>query len=113
MPDVGQIERKTQERLVEFFSKKLGYEYLGNWETRENNSNIEEELLIKFLKRQKYSDILINKALHELKRDALNQSKGLYDLNKDTYSILRYGVKVKETIGENKETLHFINWKSF
>ena len=47
---VGQLERKTQDRIVKFFQDKLNYEYLGNWEERENNSNIEEELLTKYLK---------------------------------------------------------------
>ena len=41
---VGQNERKTQDRIVTFFQEKLGYNYLGNWEEREN-SNIEVELL--------------------------------------------------------------------
>ena len=110
MLDVGQIERKTQERIVEFFQKKLGYGYLGSWEERENNSNVEEELLTKFLKKQKHSDTLIKKVLHEIKQAASNQSKGLYDLNKDVYSLLRYGVKVKENMGENKQTVNLINW---
>ena len=45
MSDVGQIERKAQNRVVKLFRDTLGYEYLGNWEYREGNSNIEVELL--------------------------------------------------------------------
>jgi type I restriction enzyme R subunit len=41
MSDVGQVERKAQERVVRMFRDQLGYEYLGNWEYREGNSNIE------------------------------------------------------------------------
>jgi len=41
-PQVGQIERKTQNRIVTLFQDRLGYNYLGNWEERQNNSNIEE-----------------------------------------------------------------------
>jgi len=40
MTTVGQIERLTQNRVVALFQKQLDYDYLGNWEDRENNSNI-------------------------------------------------------------------------
>ena len=45
MSKVGQIERKTQDRVIRLFCDHLNYEYLGNWEYREDNRNIEEELL--------------------------------------------------------------------
>ncbi len=45
MSDVGQIERKTQDRVVNLFKSSLGYDYLGNWEYRTNNANIDVELL--------------------------------------------------------------------
>ena len=44
MDSVGQIERLTQNRIVKLFKEQLGFEYLGNWEDRLNNSNIEENL---------------------------------------------------------------------
>ena len=50
MSKVGQRERETQDRVVKLFRDQLGYDYLGDWTKRENNSNIEEELLIQFLK---------------------------------------------------------------
>jgi hypothetical protein len=31
MSTVGQIEKKTQERVVKLFCDTLGYDYLGNW----------------------------------------------------------------------------------
>lgn len=109
---IGQKERKTQNRIIKLFTDKdkLGYTYLGNWEERVSNSNIEEELLIKFLKKGKYSDILIKRAITEFKKTATNQNKSLYDLNKDVYSLLRYGVKVKEKAGDNKKTVWLIDW---
>ncbi|MGD0202569.1 MAG: HsdR family type I site-specific deoxyribonuclease [Candidatus Bathyarchaeia archaeon] len=109
---VGQAERKTQERIIKLFSGKLlGYSYLGNWEDREN-SNIEEEYLIKFLKKQGYNDNLIKKALFELQQVASNQNKGLYDINKEVYSLLRYGIQVKDNIGETKQTVWLIDWNN-
>ena len=108
---IGQIERKTQDRVIKFFQEKLDYTYLGNWEEREDNSNIEKELLTKFLK-GKYSDTLIKKAISELEKVATNQNKSLYDINKEIYSMLRYGVKIKEKLGENKNTVWLIDWES-
>jgi type I restriction enzyme R subunit len=108
---VGQGESKTQERVVRLFKEKMGYSYLGNWEDREN-SNIEEAYLIKFLEKQGYQEGIIKRALFELQRVASNQSKGLYDVNKEVYSLLRYGVQVKETVGENKQTVWLMDWKT-
>jgi len=39
--DLGQIERKTQDKIVTLFQDKLDYIYLGNWEERE--AEIDEE----------------------------------------------------------------------
>ena len=41
MSTVGQKERKTQQRVVKLFRETLGYDYLGNWDEREGNRNIE------------------------------------------------------------------------
>lgn len=111
-PNVGQIERKTQNRLVKLFQDKLEYTYLGNWEDRDNNQNIEEELLIKYLKKQKYSDALIHKALFELNKISSSQNTTLYETNKEVYTLLRYGIQVKENVGENKQTVNLIDWKN-
>jgi type I restriction enzyme, R subunit len=105
---VGQIERKTQDRIVTLFQDTLHYTYLGNWEDREN-SNIEKELLKKYLK-DKYNDSLIQKAIVELEKVATNQTKSLYDINKDVYNYLRYGIAVKENVGDKNQTIELINW---
>lgn len=111
MNQVGQRERQTQNRIVRLF-QQLGYHYLGNWSDRVNNSNIETEILTTFLRdKQGYSDSLITKALYELNKVAGDQSKSLYDINKEVYSLLRYGVKVKEEAGENTQTVWLINWE--
>lgn len=112
MNTIGQHERLIQDRVVTFFKDTLGYNYLGNWIDRENNRNIEERLLRDFLKKkQGYEDGLINRALHELTRVAGDQSRSLYDINKDVYGKLRYGVKVKEGAGEQMQTVWMIDWQ--
>ena len=110
MTTVGQIERITQNRVVELFQDQLGYRYLGNWEDREDNSNIEENILRQYLIKKGYSKNLIDKAIREIVRAATNQSKSLYDINKEVYALLRYGVNVKEDVGENTRTVKLIDW---
>ena len=112
MTDVGQIERFTQNRVVELFHKQLDYKYLGNWIDRENNSNIEEDILRKYLSKKGYTQTLISKAINELTRTATNQSKSLYDINKNIYTLLRYGVNVKEDAGKNTSTVKLIDWEN-
>jgi type I restriction enzyme R subunit len=107
---VGQREKKTQQRVVKLFRDKLGYTYLGDWEEREGNRNIEPELLRTFLK-QKYDDNLIGKVLYELEKAAGDNSKSLYDRNRAVYDLLRYGVKVKPDVGENSVTVWLVDWK--
>ena len=112
MSEVGDIEKATQDRVVKLFKEQLGYNYLGNWETRPGNSNIEEAILRKYLKAKKgYSDILINKALYELTKAANDLSDGLFTANKKIYGLLRYGVKVKAEAGEKYQTVELIDWK--
>ncbi|MBY6349824.1 type I restriction endonuclease subunit R [Rhodococcoides corynebacterioides] len=111
MSDVGQIERKTQNRIVAMFRDKLDYEYLGNWEYREANSNVEAELLTQNLRARGYDDNLINRAVEKLdKAAAVGASHDLYAANKDVYSLLRYGVKVHPGAGEKSETVWLVDW---
>ncbi|MDF1612298.1 type I restriction endonuclease subunit R [Stygiobacter electus] len=112
MIEIGQIERATQNRIVKLFRNTLGYTYLGNWEESENNSNIEAEYLSKFLKKKNVKDELIAKVIDKLKQTANNYSNSLYINNKNFYSLLRYGVPVKEDIGQNHETIQIIDWQN-
>jgi type I restriction enzyme, R subunit len=43
MHSVGQIEKKTQERVLALLGQRLGYTRLGDWIDRTANSNIEPE----------------------------------------------------------------------
>jgi type I restriction enzyme, R subunit len=109
---VGQLERITQNRVVNLFCQQLGYSYLGNWDTRPNNRNIEPDLLSQWLQQQGISQILIGKTLRELdKAAALGEGQNLYDANKAVYRLLRYGVKVKEGAGKQNQTIWLIDWK--
>lgn len=108
---VGQIERKTQERIVGLFKAKLQYDYLGNWEENEDNKNIERKYLEAHLK-GKYSEDLVSKALFALEKTNDDTTKSLYDSNKSVYSLLRGGVKVKPGAGDNTVTVDLIDWKN-
>lgn len=112
MTTVGQIERKTQARVVAQFRDTLGYTYLGDWTDRPNNRNIEPDLLRAWLKRQQYDPALIDKTLRELDKAANDASKSLYDRNRVVYTLLRYGVKVRAEAGENTQTIFPIDWKN-
>jgi type I restriction enzyme R subunit len=110
MSTVGQIEKKTQARIIGLFRDQLGYDYLGNWIDREGNRNIEEAYLRPFLESRGHDDALISRALFDLQKVATDQSRSLYDINRSVYDLLRYGVKVKAEIGENTQTVWLIDW---
>ena len=110
MSTIGQIEKKTQARVVALFREQLGYNYLGCWVDREGNRNIEEAHLRPFLKARGHGDALITRALYEVNKAAADQSRSLYDINRSVYDLLRYGVKVKAEIGETTQTVWLIDW---
>jgi type I restriction enzyme R subunit len=111
MSTVGQIEKKTQQRVIKLFRDKLGYDYLGDWTDRPGNRNIEPELLRAWLKKKGVHEALIVRALHDLDKAAGDTSKSLYDRNRAVYELLRYGVKVKAEVGENTQTVWLIDWE--
>ena len=109
--NIGKPERATQNRIIRLFRDELGYRYLGDWRDRDENSNIEEELLTSYLLRNAYSPAQINSAIHKLRTEADNHSRSLYANNKEVYSLMRYGVPVKVEAGKVTETVHLINWQ--
>jgi type I restriction enzyme R subunit len=111
MSSVGQIERATQNRVTQLLQQQLHYRYLGNWEER-GGSNIEENVLRIYLLKN-YDAALVDKAIYELTKAAGDQNKTLYDVNKDVYTLLRYGIKIKPEAGANTETIELINWKQW
>ena len=110
MSDIGQIERKTQNRVVKLLREQLGYEYAGNLEDQ-SNSNVMVDVLTTRLLDRGYSDALATKALEALDKAANDSTKSLYDRNRAVYELLRYGVKVKEEHGSQTETVWLIDWE--
>ncbi|OJX39964.1 MAG: restriction endonuclease subunit R [Chloroflexi bacterium 44-23] len=111
MTKIGEIERRTQNRILKLFQDQLHFDFLGNWEDRIGNSNIEVDYLQNYLQKRKYKEDLIKKALFELQKTSGDQSKSLYDVNKEVYSLLRYGVKISPGAGKKRKTVWLINWK--
>ena len=109
MSEIGKPERITQNRVIELFQQELEYQYLGNWEDREENSNIEESLLTSYLKKQGYSPESINRAIYELRTTSNNHSNSLYLNNRNTYQLLRYGIDVKTEAGKNYEKVSIVD----
>lgn len=108
---INPIERLTQNRIIQLFQKELGYTYYGNWEKREHNSNVEEDILKQNLLRRGYSEILADKAVKEVYDLATSNSGDLYERNKAMYSLLRYGVKARPDLGEQFDTIFPIDWQ--
>ena len=113
MSAVGEREIRTQERVIAFLTNALGYTYLGHWQERTGNSNIEERLLGDWLSTQGHSHGIVRKALDKLRRAATpGGSKTLYDANREVYGLLRYGVNVRPGVGEQNVTVWLIDWKN-
>ena len=89
------------------------FAYLGNWEEREGNSNIEEELRKYLSGTGLYSDELIDKAIFALKKEAtINSNDKLYSANKEVYSMLRYGTSKRADAIRRPEHVDFIDWEN-
>jgi len=111
MSEIGQRERATQNRVVKLFQHKLGYDYYGDWQDRAENSNIEEAYLSGWLAKQGVDASLAALAIRDFKRAAtMGDGKKLYHANKAVYTLLRYGVKVRQGQGEKMQTVWLIDW---
>lgn len=105
------IEKKLQKRVLKILSDELGYRYIGNLENMDNRS-IREGDLIKNLEKRGYSSDVIKIALSEVRNIAYNQTAGLYQNNKEFYSLLRYGVQGVKDENKDRITVNLIDWKN-
>ena len=103
-------ERETQNRIVKFFEKELGYKYLGNLEDEEN-FNIRWGDWKKFLSDSGYSAPFVESLQNEFFKTLSDFSQSPYHTNKEVYRILKYGLKLAEFPGEAPKTVYFINWE--
>lgn len=117
MQNKTRTERKTQDRVIKLFTDKtssncLGYEYLGDWQKRKNNSSIETDLLKVNLKKRGYSELAISSAIQKLIVAADVTGISLYQANHQTYKYLRYGISVKISAEKTNEQVHLIDWQN-
>jgi len=112
MAKINDAERKIQDHVLKLFQDKalLGYEFYGNLRSQ-INKNIIAEKLRAFLSKS-YSLELADRAIFELQKVAGNLQQGLYKANQDVYSLLKYGVKVKENPGDPEKTVFLIDWEN-
>ncbi len=112
MSNIGDNERKTQDRVIKFFSDKLHYTYLGNLQDQVNTNIMQDRLLNWLTEKQGYSEKLAQRAVAELSKTTGNLQQGLYHANKEVYSLLKYGAKVKESAEQSETTVYFINFQN-
>ena len=112
MSTVGQIEKKTQQRVVKLFRDSSATTISATGPTARATATSKRSCCATFLReKQGYDEALITRALHLLDKAAGDTSKSLYDRNRAVYDLLRYGVKVKPEVGENTQTVWLIDWK--
>lgn len=109
---IGEPERPVQNRLLALFKEKLKYEYLGNYEYRTCNRNIERKLLFDYLmSTKKWSEDEANRAITKLEKEAYCTPQNMQEKNEKVYSLLRYGANVSPDVGTKKITVNLIDWE--
>ena len=116
MSEQPRAERATQKRVVGLFAEparadNLGYWYLGDWRSRDNNRAIERELLANNLMVRGYTTDQISAAIGKLETAADSTGITLYQASLRTYQLLRYGVPVQTAADREHQTVHLIDWE--
>jgi len=117
---IGEAERKVQERIVALLCGDrsgtpggLGWRYLGDWQKRNNNANIEPELLRPWLLRRGHAPEIVTQAIACLTREARMEGTKLFEANCGVYDMLRYGVAIAPGPGEAPVTVRFVDWTNW
>lgn len=109
---IGEPERQVQNRVLALFKEKLKYEYLGNYEYRTCNRNIERKFLFDYLmSTKKWSKDEAKRAITKLEKEAYCTPQNMQEKNEKVYSLLRYGVNVSPDVGTKKITVNLIDWE--
>ena len=99
-------ERETQNRIVTFFQKELGYEYLGNL-SEDQNYNIRWGDWKKFLYDSGFSVDFVDAIQTKFAQILSDFSQSPYYTNKEVYRILKYGLKLAEYSGATSNLIPF------
>lgn len=111
MSKVVSSEYEAQKRLIkDCLTKNLDYTYIGNLHDQLNRP-VREDTLSDYLIDRGYPSSAVSKAVRELVVLTGDRTQSLYELNKQVYSLLRYGVSYHERVGEKDKRLHFIDWE--
>ena len=117
MSKIGEAERKAQDRVINLLCGDksgspggLGWRYLGDWQKRESNANIEPFLLRTWLEARGYAPEIITQAITLLEREARMDGTKLYEANQGFFNALRYGLAIAPGPGEAPVTVRFIDW---
>ena len=116
-------ERAYQDKILELFRNKLGYEYLGNLQYARNatvNSPLIESEVRAFLEsrvdangNKKHTDSQISEAIMRLKSEITlpgNRFGQLTDKNTDVYNTLIYAMPVKPEPAKPEENVFFFDF---
>ncbi len=111
MTKIGEIERRTQNRVVSFLETLPGYSYLGNWQDAPRSTNVEVKILTDWLRSRGHDGEVVRKAIRQLSRTAaLGGARTLPEVNRAVYDLLRYGVKVIPHAGAQTVTVPLVDW---
>ena len=99
-------ERETQNRIITFFQKELGYKHLGNL-LEDQNYNIRWGDWKKFLYDSGFSVDFVDVIQTNFYQILSDFSQSPYHTNKEVYRILKYGLKLAEYSGATSDLIPF------
>ena len=96
MSVVVSSEFETQKRLIkDCLINDLDYDYIGNLHDQFNKP-VDEERLTAYLYSRGYPREAVVKAAKKLRDLSEDRVTSIYELNKEVYSLLRYGITYSE-----------------